>query len=207
MWSVDGIHDMGGMQGFGRIPVAPEEAVFHAPWEARVHAMVYLLIGAGVSNVDAFRHAIEQIPPAEYLTVGYYGRWLRAAETLVAQAGRADAKPADASSAGLFHDFRDLPTEPRFAIGAPVRVRNLHPSGHTRLPGYVRGKRGVIGRVHRACVLPDTNAHGRGERLEHLFSVRFSASELWGDGAESDAPVCVDLFDRYLETPPGPEEG
>ena len=197
---MDGIHDMGGMQGFGRIPVETDESIFHAPWEARVNAMVYLLIGAGVANVDAFRHAIERIPPAEYLTVGYYARWLRAVETLMAQADRAGPKPSEASTDGLFHVFREVPNEPRFAVGDRVQVRNLHPSGHTRLPGYVRGKRGVVSRVHQACVLPDTNAHDQGECPEHLFSVRFSSSELWGDGAESDSPVSVDLFDRYLES-------
>jgi len=214
MSSVDGIHDMGGMQGFGRVVVEAEEPTFHAPWEGRVHAMVYLLIGGGVGSIDAFRHAIERITPVEYLSAGYYGRWVRAAETLLVERGllregeltryiAGDRMPPSAGSTvpgeRLKGFVREVATEPRFAVGAEVRARNLHPVGHTRLPGYVRGKRGVVRRVHGAYVLPDTNAHGRGECPEYLFSVRFDGAELWGEGAESAAPVSVDLFDRYLD--------
>lgn len=211
---MDGIHDMGGMQGFGRVPDETDDAVFHAPWEGRVHGMVYALFGQGMLNIDAFRHAIERIPPKEYLGAPYYGRWARAVEALLIEAGvlrpgelqeRMDGREMppregttlEGSEPGGF--IRELDHPRRFELGAEVRVRNLHPRGHTRLPGYVRGKRGVVVRLHPACVLPDTNAHGKGECPEYLFSVRFTADELWGSTAESSAPVSVDLFDRYLE--------
>jgi nitrile hydratase len=84
-------------------------------------------------------------------------------------------------------------------VGESVRARNLHPAGHTRLPRYVRGRRGVIHRVRPACIFPDTHAHGRGENPQHLYSVRFEASELWGDAAEPGAAVHLDLFEPYLE--------
>lgn len=211
---MDGIHDMGGMQGFGRVPHEMDERVFHAPWEARVHGMVYTLFAQGMLNIDAFRHAIERIPPKEYLGSPYYGRWARAVEVLLIEAGALRPGELQARIEGRelsVHAGANLdPVEPsgfirpldrprRFALEAQVRVRNLHPSGHTRLPGYVRGKRGVVVRLHPACVLPDTNAHGQGECPEYLFAVRFTADELWGDTAESAAPVTVDLFDRYLE--------
>ncbi len=211
---MDGIHDMGGMQGFGRIPAEEDDSVFHAAWEGRVHGVVYTLFGQGLLNIDAFRHAIERIPPQEYLGAPYYGRWARAAETLLVEAGALQpgelaarmegrALPPGAPhalSGSLPSGFeREVDHSPRFSVGDVVRVRNLHPSGHTRMPGYVRGKCGEIVRVHSAYILPDTNAHGQGECPEYLFSVRFSADELWGDGAESSAPVSADLFDRYLE--------
>ncbi|MDG2306558.1 MAG: nitrile hydratase subunit beta [Candidatus Binatia bacterium] len=211
---MDGIHDMGGMHGFGAVPAETGDAVFREEWEARVHGMVYVLLGVGIGNVDAFRHAIERIAPKDYLRVGYYGRWIRAAESLLVARGllragelqealdgtRAPSATVRAT-AGPPADgfFREVEAAPRFAVGAAVRVRNLHPQGHTRLPGYVRGKCGVVGRVHPACILPDTNAHGQGECPEYLFSVRFEGRELWGDTAEPGAPVSVDLFDRYLE--------
>ena len=211
---MDGIHDMGGMHGFGVVPAQTDDAVFHEEWEGRVHAMAYVLLGVGVANVDAFRHAIERIAPKEYLRVGYYGRWVRAAETLLVERGLLEPGELQAALDGTREAtgpvavtpeapadgfFREVATAPRFELGDRVRARNLHPAGHTRLPGYVRGKCGVVGRVHPACILPDTNAHGQGECPEHLFSIRFDASELWGDAAEPGAPVSVDLFDRYLE--------
>ncbi len=210
---MDGIHDMGGTHGFGRVSPDSDGPVFHSVWEARVHGMGYALLAAGGANIDAYRHAIERIAPRDYLSVGYYGRWAIAMETLLVERGylrpgelaaRAAGAPVSSGPVDVAPEppangfFRDVAADPRFAVGADVRVRNLHPAGHTRLPGYVRGKRGVVTRVHRACILPDTNAHGLGECPEYLFSVRFDSVELWGDQAELAAPVSVDLFDRYL---------
>lgn len=206
---------MGGMQGFGKVPANVDDEVFHSTWEGRVHAMVYTLAGQGRLNIDAFRHAIEKIPPREYLGTPYYGRWARAVEALLIEAGilregelRArmggkelpahDAPVPEASTPQGY--VRKIDAAPRFAGGDSVRVRNLHPEGHTRMPGYVRGKTGVVVRVHDAYVLPDTNAHGRGECPEYVYAVRFSGDELWGDTAEPSAPVTVDLFERYLES-------
>lgn len=211
---MDGIHDMGGMQGFGRVPTESDDQVFHSDWEGRVHGVVYALFGQGMINIDAFRHAIEKIPPKEYLESPYYGRWARAVEALLIESGalrpgelqaRMEGKdvpshdaPAPAGSQpGGFE--RQIDAAPRFAEGGEVRVRNRHPEGHTRMPGYVRGKAGVVVRVHAAYILPDTNAHAQGECPEYLYSVRFRGDELWGEAAESSAPVTVDLFERYLE--------
>jgi nitrile hydratase len=95
--------------------------------------------------------------------------------------------------------IRTVPEPPRFAVGTAVRPRNLHPEGHTRLPGYVRGKPGVVARVRPACILPDAHAHDLGERPQYVYSVRFAAADLWGPGAEANAAVHVDLFEDYLE--------
>ena len=79
---MDGIHDLGGRQGFG--PVVRDETVFHEDWERRVFALA--LIGR-TANADAFRHSIERLDPVTYLTAGYYGRWLGGLERLVREMG------------------------------------------------------------------------------------------------------------------------
>ena len=210
---MDGIHDLGGMQGFGPVHVEPDEPVFHAPWEGRVFALAGLALAAGVGNGDAFRHAIERLEPVTYLTAGYYGRWLAALERVLRDAGvlgqgELDARVAGAPTAGgtwtpagppSVTAVRTIDAPPRFAVGDAVRARDLHPSGHTRLPRYVRGRPGVVARVHPACVFPDAHAHGRGEQPQHVYAVRFAARDLWGDGAEAGAVVHVDLFETYLE--------
>jgi nitrile hydratase subunit beta len=190
---MDGIHDLGGMHGFGPVVVDPDEPLFHAAWEGRVFALAGLAIAGGLANLDAFRHAIERLSPVEYLTAGYYGRWLAALERLVAEHG-ALPRPPRAGTAR-----RDAPHAARFAAGDAVVARNVHPAGHTRLPRYVRGRRGVVVHVHPAWVFPDTNAHERGEHPQHVYAVRFAATELWGDDADPAASVHVDLFESYLE--------
>ena len=87
----------------------------------------------------------------------------------------------------------------RFAIGERVRAKKLNPAGHTRLPRYARGNVGVVDRVHGAHVFPDSNAHFLGESPQHLYSVRFSARELWGEAAAARDALYIDLWEDYLE--------
>jgi nitrile hydratase beta subunit len=208
---MNGIHDMGGMDGFGRIHVERDEPVFHAPWQARVFGLVAL---APVGNTDAFRHAIERIDPEAYLAGGYYGRWMAAIEMRLVEEGmlamgevdarmRGEPAPGPPGRAlgleGEDRALRHLDSAPRFAVGDAVRARNHQPRGHTRLPGYARSRRGRIARVHPAWVYPDTHAHGRGEQPTYAYAVRFAARELWGADADPAASVCVDLFEPYLD--------
>ena len=212
---MNGIHDMGGMHGFGAIPVEADEPVFHARWEARVFGLIQGFPGR---NIDAGRHAIERLDPVAYLANGYYGRWLAAFERGLAGAGvlapgelearmRAGAPPAPAAAAGPREPFRSVRPDyaravdraPAFAAGQRVRTRNHQPAGHTRLPGYARCRRGQVERLHGAMVYPDDHAHGRGESPQHLYGVRFEARELWGADAEPGVSVCIDLFEPYLE--------
>jgi hypothetical protein len=202
---VNGIHDMGGMHGFGPVEVEPDEPAFHARWEGRVMAMQRRTSGR-LFHLDEFRNAIEQMPAARYLEAGYYERWLTAIETLLVQrgfvtgdelaGGRAlvpvppvpERPPADRP-----------PLRPRFGPGAPVRTRNAHPAGHTRLPRYVRGRRGVVRSAHGPFLLPDTNAHRLSRDWEPVYAVEFAARELWGDQAAAGDVVCVDLWESYLK--------
>jgi nitrile hydratase len=215
---MNGVHDLGGMHGFGPIERGEAEPLFHAAWEGRVRAIATLGFGRGYYTVDAFRHAIELMAPAEYLRAPYFERWLAAIETCLIQQGlltgqeldertaflcdQPDAAPPRAAAATRPAPVAVVsapPPTPRFAVGDAVVARNVHPTGHTRLPRYARGKRGVIARLYGAQTFPDTNAHGLGEQPQPLYSVRFDARELWGDAAEPRGVVYLDLWDSYLE--------
>ena len=192
---MDGIHDLGGRQGFGGSFEERDEEPFHEDWEKRVFALSAVLFGHRCFNTDEFRHAIERLDPLAYLSDGYWGRWLGAFELLVGDAGGepAPGRVADPTAK------REVVGEPRFAVGDAVVTRNLHRAGHTRLPGYARARRGTIALVQGGWVLPDTNAHGQGECPELVYAVRFSGEELWGEAAEPGTCVHIDLFESYLE--------
>ncbi|MEE2777617.1 MAG: nitrile hydratase subunit beta [Acidobacteriota bacterium] len=217
---MDGIHDLGGMHGFGRVEVEVNEPVFHADWEAKVFALTGVPIPD--SSIDRFRHAIERLPPEVYLSVGYYGRWLHAAESLFVEtgllareeinerltaieAGEAIPGPAPlrprADADGPRGAKREVARDPRFAVGDAVVTLEfpIHPTGHTRLPRYARDKEGTVVEVYESYVFPDTNAHGLGESPQHVYCVGFGGRELWGDEAEPETTVHLDLFESYLE--------
>lgn len=192
---MDGIHDLGGRHGFGTDLRERDEAVFHATWEARTFALASLVLARGCFNTDEFRHAIERLDPVTYLGDGYFGRWLAAVELLVHEAGGRPVPERFSDRTAR----RPEVAAPRFAPGDRVSARNLHPAGHTRLPGYVRARTGRVVLHQGVWVLPDTHAHGRGECPEHVYAVRFDGAELWGDTAETGTSVTLDLFESYLE--------
>jgi nitrile hydratase subunit beta len=212
---VNGIHDLGGMHGFGTVAVERDEPVFHARWEQRVLGMVYQMVGFGWVNIDTFRHGIERTDPVEYLTLGYYGRWRASLERILVERGVLAPGEVDARSSGsqapppptspappteMARGFeRTLDRAARFRVGDRVRTRIASPSGHTRLPRYVAGKVGTVDRVDSPNVFPDTNAHLRGEDPQYLYNVRFDGAELWGPSAEPGTSLQIDLFEPYLE--------
>ncbi|MBW2496617.1 MAG: nitrile hydratase subunit beta [Deltaproteobacteria bacterium] len=192
---MDGVHDLGGKHGFGGSLTERDEASFHAPWEERVFAMTAILMGRGCFNIDAMRHALERLDPATYLTASYFGRWLSTMEKLIEEAG---GRPPPADERNL-SARRHIEAAPRFDVGQAVRTKNIHPPGHTRLPGYARDKRGKIVLRQGSWVFPDTNAHGLGEHPEHVYAVRFEGNEIWGPDAESGTCIYLDCFESYLE--------
>src|SRR4051812_21007277 len=216
---MNSIHDMGGMQNFGPILLEQNEPVFHHPWEARVYALNRAAGPAGKWNLDATRYGIELIPPLDYLRMSYYERWhFRLVELLIARGvvTRAEVEsghPAPGSSratpvmtaasisvlAPANPERPKIGTAPRFQVGQLVRARNVHPRHHTRLPRYARGKQGVVARHHGIFVFPDTNANFAGENPQHLYSVSFSARELWGPQASPRDAVHLDMWDEYLD--------
>lgn len=94
---------------------------------------------------------------------------------------------------------RDVDVAPRFKAGDAIVARNNHPPGHTRLPRYIRGRRGVVDRDHGVFGLPDTIAHDQGENAQHVYSVRFEARELWGEDAGPNDSLYIDMWDDYMD--------
>ncbi len=215
---MNGVHDMGGLQDMGPVNHEQNEPVFHAPWEGRMYGIDRSLRAVGRWNLDAWRHQIELLPPADYLRLTYYERWLEVNEQLAVKhglvtpnelaTGKADpgprATPALTAAAAAVRFGRGIPSAddpsvpPRFKVGQRVRALNVHPEGHTRLPRYARGKAGIVGIDHGVYTFSDTNAHFQGEKRQHVYSVRFFARELWGEHASARDSIHLDLFDDYL---------
>jgi nitrile hydratase len=207
---MNSVHDLGGMDGFGPVEMEPNEPTFHHPWERRACGMTLVTSAALFRNVHRFRHAIERMEPAHYLASSYYEHWITAVATLLVETGTATRAELESSGGnfGLAAAVRGAPPReessgamPRFALGDAVRVRNMHPSGHTRCPRYVRGRSGVIVRVDGRYPLPDVAAHSSERCEQFAYSVRFQARELWGEEADHSAVVHVDLWESYLEAP------
>ena len=216
---MNGVHDMGGMQGFG--PVRPEanEPVFHARWEGRVLAMQRAMGYVGLWNIDMSRFSLEKMPPHIYLGVTYYEKWERGLESRVIEhalagadelkAGRSlrPAKPvprmlkasdvAKVMSRGSY--ARPAKAPARFQPGAAVRAKNINPVSHTRLPRYARGHVGTVEAVRGCHVFPDAVVAGQGENPQWLYTVVFSGRELWGEAADPALKVSIEAFEPYLE--------
>lgn len=218
---MNGLHDMGGMHGLGPIQHEKSEPTFHEAWEGRVYAISRAMGQSRVWNIDASRHHIELLRPADYLRMSYYEKWLERVIALLKNRGLAthteietglsapgSAKvtpalsavevPAMAECRGNFMR-PEADASARFALGQRVRAKNLNPVGHTRLPRYARSKQGAIAHHYGIFVFPDTNAHFLGEQPQHLYSVRFAARELWGEEASPRDSVYIDLWDSYLD--------
>jgi nitrile hydratase beta subunit len=207
---MDGAHDLGGMEGFGAVERRRLEPVFGEDWERRVFRARLAARAALRPAGGAFRHSIERMDPAHYLSSSYYEHWLTGVATLLVESGVVSHEELAHRAGGRFplsRPDRGAPpgeagrnrTEPRFGVGDGVRVREWHPFGHTRAPRYVQGKRGVVVRVDPPANLPDVEAHGGERVLDPTYAVRFSSRELWGEGGAENETVNVDLWDRYLE--------
>jgi nitrile hydratase len=216
---MDGIHDMGGMHGFGKVEPEPNEPVFHAPWEGRTYAINRALGFTGIWTIDETRAGIERLPPEVYLGSSYYRKWELRLENLLVEKGLAGAdelaaghalrsgkalkrtmKAADVANALSRGSFsRPAQGPARFKAGDKVRTKNIHPPTHTRLPRYARGKTGVVEAIRGCHVFPDTVAIGQGENPQWLYTVLFDGRELWGDDSDPSLKVSIEAFEPYLE--------
>ena len=223
---MNGVHDMGGMHGFGPIDIEDDEPVFHEEWEGRVYGMVTgIREEHDVYGPYGSRHYIENIPPARYLASSYYEKWMLALEAALVNKGLLTAEELDDKTL----EFSEYPsaavpqrsdpelaerarrriyapqplqqqaaTSPRFAVGDAITVRNIHPVGHTRLPRYVRGKHGVIARIYGAQGFQDEPTVADNSP-QHVYSVVFEARELWGEDAERNQRLYIDMWECWME--------
>ena len=220
---MNGVHDMGGMQGMGPLKYDKNEPVFHEVWEGRAWALVRAIGPWGRGRWGNSRYELERIPPAEYLRMPYYERWFT---MVVNRLLRSNLVTPGELESGMWDQSHPKPTlppapprtpgqatpgaarlnvrvRPRFKVGQRALVRNIHPVGHTRLPRYTRGKRGKVLRDHGVFALQDTNADGQtlGGKPQHVYTIQFTARELWGDQAAAQDRVFVDMWEDYLERP------
>lgn len=216
---MDGIHDMGGMDGFGKVEAEPNEPPFHESWEGRVLAMQRAMGYAGAWHIDHSRFAQERLPPQVYLKASYYQRWALAMEMNVLEHGLASAEELKSGHAltpgktlkrkltpavvqdGLTRSsfFRQQQAPAKFKIGDRVHTRNIHPKTHTRLPRYARGKLGIVELCHGCHMFPDSVATNLGDNPQWLYTVVFEGRELWGSDSDPMLKVSIDAFEPYLE--------
>ena len=217
---MNGVHDMGGHQGMGPVVYEKNEPVFHAAWEGRIYALTRAIRAWRRWSLDTDRHALEVMPPVDYLRMSYYERWVHTLESQLVQYGLVSKEEIEGGKAAPgstkatpalslattdrwlnrgIASSEDPHVRPLFTVRQRVRARNINPTGHTRLPRYARGKIGVIVRDHGVYLFPDSHAHFQGEKRQHVYSVRFAARELWGEHASPHDSVHLDLWDDYLE--------
>ena len=217
---MDGAHDMGGVKGFGAVVPEPNEPVFHEEWERRAFALTVAMARPGGWNIDMSRFARENRPPEDYLSKSYFQIWLAGLETLMIERGLVTREEIEAGKVlsppkpGVQPiapsevtpairrggpTEREAKTPALFAIGDKVRMKDIHPPTHTRLPQYVRGRLGTIELNHGCHVFADLHSLGVGENPQWLYTVRFDGPELWGKDADPSLRVSVDAWESYLE--------
>jgi nitrile hydratase subunit beta len=201
---VDGMHDLGGKQGFGRVRHSREARVFHEEWEKRGNALLALAVKSGFLNMDEYRHAIERMEPRHYLAAGYYERAFTGLLTLLVEKGIVPREELERLAGGVVPlslpsapGRSNAPAREKFARGDRVRVKDEFIAGHIRMPAYIRGKTGVVVDISPAYPFPDAHAHGVHAEDEPTYDVAFRSEELWPHGADP-ALVHVGVFESYL---------
>lgn len=223
---MNGVHDLGGTDGLGPVPVEKDEPIWHADWEKAAFGMFSMPFRAGFFGVDEFRYGIEQMHPAAYLLSPYYEHWAHAAEHYGVAKGVLDPAEIERRTQHfLAHPDEPLPDraepdllefvntavrhgaparrasdkQPAFAVGDRVTVIHDSPKGHTRKARYIRGKTGVIEMSHGTFIYPDSAGNGLGDDPRHVYTVKFTNSELWGpEAAEPNAAVYFDVWETYI---------
>ena len=218
---MDGVHDLGGMDGFGKVKPEPEiKPPFSEVWEGRVLAMSRALGRVGAWNIDVGRHGIERLPPHIYLAATYYQKWLLRNEKLAVETGLVTAEElaaghastpakalagkvvtpddiADTMVRGGYERPAQAPA--KFKVGDRVKALNIHPKSHTRLPRFTRGHVGVIERIQGCHVYPDSYVARGEEDPQWLYTVVFSGPDLWGPDSDPTLEVSIEAFEPYLE--------
>ncbi len=215
---MNGPQDMGGFTRFGPVNPEVDEPVFHEAWEARALALCLAMDSSGLWNADIIRHTRESMPAMKYWSSSYYDIRVEGHITQLVKhgyiteaeiaAGRMQVPPATMKSVltaanvpavlakGAPYD-RPGKNPARFKQGDRVRCLTAASEGHTRLPRHARGRSGEIARVHGTFIFPDTSSKGLGDDPHWLYTVRFSAREIWGH--DNSDGVMLDLWEPYLE--------
>jgi nitrile hydratase subunit beta len=223
---MDGIHDLGGREGFGPVRWKPDEhgAAFHEAWQARTWAICMCMFARWRREnngwtLDWWRHVLERIEPADYLAMNYFDKWAQSCIAVLVDEGTADINDfvsdvASSKSAGIVEpgkranvrqavpsavgsDDADA-SKAMFEVGDTVTGILSVSAMHTRLPAYARGRSGLVSTHHGMQILPDASARGE-IRKEHLYTVAFKASDLWPEATDRKDKIYIDLWESYLE--------
>lgn len=210
---MNGFHDLGGFQGFGRIPHTINslsyKPVFKEDWEHLAYGLMFVGVDQLKKfSVDEVRHAVERLDVRQHAGTRYYERYVIATASLLVETGVLTQAELDAALGAPFKLVNPPHSAGRaaitgrapFEVGDRVQVRDEHVPGHIRVPGYVRGKQGVVlHRTRERWPFPDAIGHGDA-RAAHQpsYHVEFRVKDLWGDAAD-DGLVVVDLFESYLD--------
>ena len=201
---MDGMHDLGGRQGFGAVRYTRNAPAFHAAWEVRANSLYAFAVRCGIFNMDEYRHAIERMEPRHYLAASYYERSLTSLATLLVEKGVVTRAELERRAQGVFPlaassapGRTNTLAREQFLPGERVRVRADYVPGHVRMPGYIRGKTGVVVSESPAYPFPDAHAHAMQAQDEPTYDVRFRSEDLWPDSADA-ALVHVGVFQSYL---------
>ncbi len=214
---MDGIHDFGGKQGYGKIDRSHEDDPFHGDHDARAYGVSVSLRAERPYPIDWFRHVRELIDPVDYLTRPYFDSWLQTSLALAIDAGvlgidevtsgkpsgarRTDLSPLSVADVKKIvvsppNFERESDAAPAFSVGDQVRTAAQGHSGHTRLPAYARN---AVGIIHASCgvhPLPDAEAGGQ-DHAEHLYRVAIRAADLFPEVINDDV-IYLDLWESYL---------
>lgn len=218
---MNGVHDLGGMDGFGKVQPEPDDKPpFSEAWEGRVLAMTRALGAAGAWNIDVGRYGIERMTPHLYLSASYYQKWFLRNERLCLEKGMVTAdelkaghattsanplsgsvlEPEDIARTLVRGSYgREASAPAAFKIGDRVRAKNINPKSHTRLPRFARGHVGVVERIQGCHVYPDAVVAEGHEDPQWLYTIVFDGQELWGPGSDPTLEVSIEAFEPYLE--------
>lgn len=216
---MNGIHDVGGMHGFGRVDPELNEPAFHEPWEGRVLGLMRTILYTRAWNIDMFRDSIERLPPHVYISASYYNRWLLGLTQSAVEKGLVELDELESGhalhprraveramrlndvAAAYIRPPYDRPQtrKAHFKPGDKVRTINEHIQGHTRLPRYARDKVGTVESIHGFHVYPNSVVAGRGDDPQWLYTVAFHGRDLWGKDSDPSLTVSIEAFEPYLE--------
>ncbi|MFA9420541.1 MAG: nitrile hydratase subunit beta [Gammaproteobacteria bacterium] len=218
---MDGIHDLGGKQGYGPVAVDETDVPFHHEWEGREWGISRTARVPGI-NIDWWRHCRELIMPEDYLGRPYFDSWaqtdfatylnagvLSMEEVISGKAipGRLDndeqapvltmeqAIQADRNSAVRFD--AEIEASPLFSIGQEIITSKHGHEHHTRLPQYARGRCGRVHDYNGAHIFPDLSSQGE-KTWQHLYTIVFEGSELWPGDEGRNNKIYLDLWESYL---------
>ena len=202
---MDGFHDLGGRQGFGKVTPEEKKEAFHEAWEIKISAISGKLVSRHVYNMDEYRYAIERMDPRHYVGAGYFERILTAVATLCIEKGLIKHEELNAAAGEYFpishakqHGRLTPENLPDLKVGDKVVVKSEFVPGHIRMPAYIRGKPGIIVGISPEYPFPDAAAHGLPTKKQRTFDVCFRSTDLWPDGAD-EAEIHVGVFHAYLE--------